>query len=136
GAVWVTYNPDKVKGTELATLKKDVGSDPYHMMSPYPGLKSPISLQAWGQQIFVDKITDGRIKKFLELFTQGPQTPEKGASCVNYTGDKQAADAAFNGHASASGKPAGAASPGTSATTTPAPAATATVTPKPTPTKK
>lgn len=134
GAVWVTYNPDKVKGDDLSKLKKDVGSDPYHMMSPYPGLKSAVSLQAWGEQLFVDKVSDKRIKKFLTTFTQGPQTPEQGSSCVNYTGDKTAADATFKGHESASGKPSDAASPGSSPMTTP-PSATATSAPKtPTPT--
>jgi hypothetical protein len=133
GAVWVTYNPDQIKGDDLAKLKKDVGSDPYRILSPYPGLKSPISLQAWGEQLFVKKVSDKRIKKFMDLFTQGPQTQEKGASCVNYTGDRTAADAAFKGHASASGKPEGAANPGSSPMPA-APSATVTTGPTPTPT--
>jgi hypothetical protein len=79
----------------------------------------------------VKKVSDKRIKKFMDLFTQGPQTQEKGASCVNYTGDRTAADAAFKGHASASGKPEGAANPGSSPMTT-APSATVTTGPTPT----
>jgi len=137
GAVWVTYNPEKVQGSELDALKKVVGSDPYRILSPYPGLKSPISLQAWGEQLFVDKVSDKRVKKFLDGFTQGPQTPEKGASCVNYTGDKTAADAAFTGHASSKGKPQGAAAPGSSATPMTAPTGSATpAVPTPTATPK
>jgi hypothetical protein len=138
GSVWVTYNPDKLSTADVATLKKVVGDDPYHLMSPYPGLKSAISLQAWGEQLFVDKVSDKRIKKFLEVFTQGPQTPEKSATCTGGTTDtKEKADAAFNGHDSAGGKPSDAAKPGSSATMTPSPApASPTSAPSPTPTKK
>jgi len=140
GTVWVTYNPDKLSTADVATLKKTVGDDPYHLMSPYPGLKSAISLQAWGEQLFVDKVSDARIKKFMKYFTQGPQTPEKNATCTGGTTDsRETADKAFSGHASSSGTPQGAAKPGSSATMTPAPA-TATLQPTPsaaaTPTKK
>jgi hypothetical protein len=128
GTVRVTYNPDKQSTADVAALKKAVGDDPYHMMSPYPGLKSPISLQAWGEQLFVDKVSDSRIQKFMTAFTQGPQTPEKGASCTGgTTDDRTTADKAFSGHASASGKPAGAEPPGS----TPMPTAGATATAQP-----
>jgi hypothetical protein len=85
GAVWVTYNPDKLSAADVATLKAKVGVDPYRMMSPYPGLKSPISLQAWGEQVFVNKVSDKRITRFLDLFTQGPQDLERGAACQGTT---------------------------------------------------
>jgi hypothetical protein len=85
GAVWVTYNPDKLSEKDLAELKKLVDGDPYRLMSPYPGLKSAISLQAWGEQVFVDKVSDKRVKRFLDLFTNGPQTKEKGSTCVGTT---------------------------------------------------
>lgn len=135
GSVWVTYDPGKLSSADVATLKKVVGDDPYHLMSPYPGLKSAISLQAWGEQLFVDKVSDKRIKKFLTLFTQGPQSPEKSATCTGGTTDtKEKADAAFNGHEPAGGKPTDAAKPGMSGT--PMPTATGTASPTPTPTKK
>lgn len=135
GTVWVTYNPDKLSKDQVAALKKVVGDDPYHLMSPYPGLKSAISLQAWGEQLFVDKVTDKRIKRFLQLFTQGPQTPEKNATCTGGTTDsKEVADKAFSGHDPASGRPSDAASPGTMSS--PRPAATATLQPTPSATKK
>jgi hypothetical protein len=135
GSVWVTYNPDKLSTADVASLKKAVGDDPYHIMSPYPGLKSPISLQAWGEQLFVDKVTDRRIKKFLDGFTQGPQTPEKGAVCTGGSTDtREIADKGFNGHAASSGKPAGAQAPGSTPMPSAAPTATATLAPKATPT--
>ncbi|MCU1600979.1 MAG: hypothetical protein JWO22_1688 [Frankiales bacterium] len=136
GAVWVTYNPDKVKGNDLTTLTNKVKGDAYHMMSPYPGLKSAVSLQAWGEQLFVDKVSDARIKKFLTTFTQGPQTREVGASCTGITDDRTKGEIGFDGHASYQGKPAGAANPGqtptpvASVTTTSSPAPSSTATPK------
>jgi hypothetical protein len=112
GAVWVTYNPTTLSAADVATLKAKVGVDPYRMMSPYPGLKSPISLQAWGQQVFISKVGDKRITRFLDLFTQGPQDLEKGAACQGTTATGPIAAA-----------PA------------PSPSGSASATPSPTPTK-
>ncbi len=85
GAVWVTYDPAKLSDKDVAALKKLVDGDPKRMMSPYPGLKSAISLQAWGEQLFVDKVSDKRVERFLDLFTNGPQSPERNASCEGST---------------------------------------------------
>ncbi len=84
GAVWITYQPELPK-KDVDDLKKLVEGDPYRMLSPYPGLKSKVSLQAWGEQLFVDKVSDSRVKKFLDLFTSGPQTREPGAACQGTT---------------------------------------------------
>ena len=84
GAAWVTYRPDLPAG-EVAALAKLVQGNPYRLMSPYPGLKRPISVQAWGRQIFADKASDGRIASFLKNFTNGPSTPERGATCTGST---------------------------------------------------
>ena len=80
GAAWVTYRPD-LPVSQLATLKGEVNGNSHRLMSPYPGLKSAISLQAWGRQLFVDSASDKRVKEFLDSFTNGPTTPERGASC-------------------------------------------------------
>jgi hypothetical protein len=85
GAVWITYNPDKVTAADIKTLTDDLDGNSFRMLSPYPGLKSPISLQAWGEQLFVDKASDKRIKRFLELFTSGPQDLERGSACQGTT---------------------------------------------------
>lgn len=127
GAVWVTYDPDKIKGKDLTTLTDEVKGDAYHMMSPYPGLKDAISLQSWGNQVFVSSPTDKRVKKFLSLFTQPAWTPEPNQSCTGITDDKTKGEAGFSGHASSSGKPPGAAGPGQ--TPSPAPSATGTARP-------
>ncbi|MCW2598599.1 MAG: hypothetical protein JWM02_428 [Frankiales bacterium] len=85
GAVWVTYNPTTASAADIATLKTLVNGNPYRMLSPYPGLKSPISLQAWGERVLVKKASDPRVKRFLDLFTSGPQAPELGSPCTGTT---------------------------------------------------
>ena len=84
----VTVERPKVKGKDLEKLKDKVDGDPYQLLSPYPGLKSAVSLQAWAEQLFVDSVNDDRIDEFLELFTSGPQTEltgERGAPCSGTT---------------------------------------------------
>jgi hypothetical protein len=87
GAVWITYNPDTLSKDDVTKLTKDsdVEGNPYVMVSPYPGLKSKLSLQAWGAQVFLDSVTDKRIGRFIDLFAQGPQTPEPGTQCTGTT---------------------------------------------------
>ena len=85
GAVWVTYNPTTASAADVTTLKALVNGNPDRLLSPYPGLKSPISLQAWGERVLVDKASDSRVKRFLDLFTKGPQTQEVSATCVGTT---------------------------------------------------
>jgi len=122
GAVWVTYNPDKLSAKDIEKLKDKVDGDPYRLLSPYPGLKTAVSLQAWAQQLFVDSANDDRIDEFLELFTSGPQTEltgERGAPCSGTTQsrDQAYAQAIPVPTASPTGSPAptGSASPSPSA---------------------
>lgn len=83
GAVWITYRPDLAK-SDVDKLKKLVAGKNYTLMSPYPGLKSAVSLQSWGHQLFVDSASDSRIKEFIDDLRSNPQTtPEYGGSCVN-----------------------------------------------------
>jgi hypothetical protein len=82
GAVWIAYNPDKIKGAALTTLKTKVEGQPYLMLSPYPGLDKPISLQSWGHQLKVDKVDDARIQHFITSLRENQyQTPEPGGRC-------------------------------------------------------
>jgi Protein of unknown function (DUF3105) len=85
GAVWITYRPD-VPAAQVSALAAKVEGTPYRLMSPYPGLKKAISLQAWGRQIFVDSASDKKIDAFLDAYTQGPQAPEN-AACTGGTSD-------------------------------------------------
>lgn len=85
GAVWITYKPGLDKA-EVATLSKLVSGQDRMAMSPYPGLKSNISLQAWGYQLFVDKASDPRIQQFIDALRYNAKTtPEPGADCSQPT---------------------------------------------------
>jgi hypothetical protein len=79
GAVWVTYRPDLPKD-QVDALAAKVRGQEYMLMSPFPGLDKPISLQAWGYQLKVDNASDGRIDEFIESL-RGNATVEPGAAC-------------------------------------------------------
>ncbi|HVQ89831.1 MAG TPA: DUF3105 domain-containing protein [Mycobacteriales bacterium] len=83
GAVWITYQPG-IAAAELDSLKKRVDGVNYMMLSPYPGLKSKVSLQSWGHQLFVDSADDPRVDQFVtDLRLNSSTTPEFGASCAD-----------------------------------------------------
>ena len=79
GAVWITYRPD-LPADQVKKLA-EVAERGKVLLSPYPGLSSPISLQAWGRSLPVDNADDGRIGKFVTTYADGPQTPERFAQC-------------------------------------------------------
>ncbi|MFG1923483.1 DUF3105 domain-containing protein [Cryptosporangium sp. NPDC048952] len=88
GAVWVTYNPS-LPAAQIEELAKKVKGKDYMLMSPYPGLDKPISLQAWGLQLKVDNASDKRIDEFITQFRLNASV-ESGAACSNgvtVTGD-------------------------------------------------
>jgi Protein of unknown function (DUF3105) len=78
--VWIAYNADDV--TDLQPLAKRVENTPYLMLSPYPGLDAPVSLQAWGHQLKLDDPDDPRIGQFIEALRVNQYTaPEPGGRC-------------------------------------------------------
>ncbi|TQS40873.1 DUF3105 domain-containing protein [Cryptosporangium phraense] len=81
GAVWVTYNPN-LPAAQVEELAKKVKGKDYMLMSPYPGLDKPISLQAWGFQLKVDNASDKRIDQFINQFRLNASV-ESGAVCSN-----------------------------------------------------
>ncbi len=82
GAVWIAYDPARVTGAELAALQGVVRGQPYLMISPYPGLDRPVSLQSWGHQLKLDSTDDPRITAFIRALRANPAThPEPGATC-------------------------------------------------------
>jgi hypothetical protein len=85
GAVWITYHPD-LPVDDVKDLQDAVRDESFVLLSPYPELKSPVVLTAWGIQLEVDAAGDSRIAQFIDRYQQGPQSPEPGASCVNGTG--------------------------------------------------
>ena len=83
GAVWVTYNPKTIAAGDLDKLKAYVQNQDRLALSPYAGLKKPISLQAWGYQLFVDKADDPRIAQFIATLKYNPKTTPENASCTD-----------------------------------------------------
>lgn len=82
GAVWIAYNPDQVSGEALQALRDKADGEQYMVLSPYPGLDSPISLQSWGHQLKLDDAADPRIDQFITALRINQNThPEFGASC-------------------------------------------------------
>lgn len=82
GTVWIAYNPDKVRGKQLSALQDRAINQPFTMLSPYPGLDRPISLQSWGHQLKVDDAEDERIDQFIGALRRNQNTyPEVGATC-------------------------------------------------------
>jgi type II secretory pathway pseudopilin PulG len=65
GAVWITYNPSLSKD-QVDKLASKVRGNDFMLMSPYPGLDKPISLQAWGFQLKLDDASDARIDQFIQ----------------------------------------------------------------------
>ena len=81
GAVWVTYDPAKVKGDALATLQKRL-PDTYIVLSPYKNLPAPVVASAWGAQLKLTGVNDTGLDKFIEKYWQSPDAPEPGAPCT------------------------------------------------------
>ena len=92
GAVWVTYSPD-LPQDQIDELAGKVRDRDYIFMSPFPGLDKPISLQAWGYQLKVDKADDGRIDEFIGALRENA-TQEPGAVCSG--GITEPADTPFD----------------------------------------
>lgn len=88
GAMWITYRPG-LAAPELATLLSDVSGQPYALVSPYPGLQSPIVASVWGVQLKLSSASDPRLKAFVDTFRSGTQAPEPGGECTGGLGTPQ-----------------------------------------------
>jgi len=80
GAVWITYQPD-VDAGDLDELRAKVDGGQYIFMSPYADQNAPIMATAWGVQLAVASADDAALADFVQEYSQGPQTPEPGATC-------------------------------------------------------
>ena len=82
GAVWIAYNPDQISGEALDKLRARVTGQTHLMLSPYPDLDRPISLQSWGHQLKLDSPDDKRIDQFIRALRINEFAyPEVGATC-------------------------------------------------------
>jgi len=88
GAMWITYSPG-LPSTELATILADTSGEPYALVSPYPGLPSPIVASAWGVQLKLASAGDPRLKAFVDTYKSGSLAPEPGGECTGGAGTPQ-----------------------------------------------
>ncbi|MDJ0325176.1 DUF3105 domain-containing protein [Cryobacterium sp. PH31-AA6] len=84
GAVWVTYDAAAVTGDQLSALRKNIPST-YAVLSPFPGLPSPIVASAWGVQLDVSSPDDPGLAAFLAKYRSAATAPEPGAPCTGGT---------------------------------------------------
>ncbi|QJY47830.1 DUF3105 domain-containing protein [Pseudonocardia broussonetiae] len=84
GAVWITYDPARTApNTVQALAAVRVTDGDFLFMSPYPGLDSPISLQAWGHRLALDTPDDPRFELFIRALSDNPYTaPLPDGGCV------------------------------------------------------
>lgn len=88
GAVWITYQPE-LPAEQVETLQEYVRGRDYMLISPFPGLRSPIVLTAWGYQLELQSPDDDRIEDFIGRYVNGPQTPERLGSCTDGVGSPE-----------------------------------------------
>ena len=88
GAVWITYSPD-LPQDQVTDLQNIAQSRSYILVSPYPGLDSPVVASAWGKQVALDGANDPGLESFIKAYRLGPQTPEPGAVCTGGTSATQ-----------------------------------------------
>lgn len=82
GAVWIAYDPARIQQSDVAALATLVQGKPATVMSPFPDLPAPISVQSWGHQVTVDSVTDSRIDQFITALRLNANAyPEPNASC-------------------------------------------------------
>src|SRR5690606_23451497 len=57
GAIWIAYRPDAGEA-DLAILRSLVEGDGHILASPYPGLRAPFVVTAWGRQLDLQALDD------------------------------------------------------------------------------
>ena len=88
GAVWVTYSPD-LPAPQVDILRDLAADQSYVLVSPYPGLPTPVVASAWGVQLRLPSAGDRRLRAFVDRYRQSPQAPEPGAPCSGALGDPE-----------------------------------------------
>lgn len=88
GAMWITYRPD-LPADQVKILQDDLRGQPYGLLSPYPGLSSPVVATIWGTQLKLSSATDPRLKTFISTYADGSHAPEPKGECTGGTGTPQ-----------------------------------------------
>lgn len=78
GAVWITYTPGLDEGQR--SVLEGFGRRSEVIVSPYPGMDSPIVLSTWGRQLRLDTADETVIDQFIRAF-KNRTAPENNAGC-------------------------------------------------------
>lgn len=87
GVVWISYNPD-LPQNEIDALRP-YGREPYVIVSPYPGLRAPVVVTAWRNQLDLDGVDDPRLRQFVDQFRISETSPLSGNGCIGGVGQPE-----------------------------------------------
>ncbi|GMQ86009.1 MAG: hypothetical protein BMS9Abin07_1580 [Acidimicrobiia bacterium] len=80
GAVWITHQPD-IPSEQIDQFRQFTGAFSKVIVSPVPGLSSPILMTAWGFQLELSNADDARLEQFVNEFAGSLEAPEPGGTC-------------------------------------------------------
>jgi uncharacterized protein DUF3105 len=77
GTVWITYRPS-LDAADVQTLESRLQTlkSGKWMLSPYPGLPSPVVVTVWNAQLDLTGADDPRLPTFLSFYGDGHTAPE------------------------------------------------------------
>jgi hypothetical protein len=81
GGIWITYRPglDAASVAKLGEVEKT--NTEYVLVSPFPGLSSPLVVTSWGLQLPLESVDDPRLLQFVQTYAGGGQGGEPGYPC-------------------------------------------------------
>lgn len=74
GAVWIAFDPT-LPEEDIDMVFAHAASELYVIAAPYPDLRSPIVMTAWGAQLDVESPLDTRIQAFIRDFAESRDVP-------------------------------------------------------------
>lgn len=81
GAVWIAYEPDTLTA-DLDVLRAQLDDHSHVIITPYPGIQTPVVVSAWGLQAAATSVNDPIIAEFVDTYEFGEfNAPEPGAPC-------------------------------------------------------
>ncbi|MBO0846291.1 MAG: DUF3105 domain-containing protein [Nocardioides sp.] len=77
GTVWITYRPG-LSTSDVQSLETALGTvkSKKTILSPYPGLPSPVVVTVWNAQLDLNGANDSRLPVFLQEYGDGHTAPE------------------------------------------------------------
>jgi len=88
GAVWVAFDPE-LSADEIDSLRRFASRSEKVVVSPVPGISSPVIVSAWGFQLDISDLDDSRLDQFVNEFSGSSDAPEPGGRCSGAVGQPQ-----------------------------------------------